>query len=323
MIVQLISFSIYAQTDLYPTSEYQVVKHNYYSLEYSESREHAVWVYYKLNSSFINGSAERKNNFKSDPMVSTGSAGKNDYKGTGYDRGHLCPAAAMKINQLAMDESFYMSNMSPQVASFNRGKWKSLEEQVRNWTLEENLMYVVSVPIFEANKGTFGVNNVTVLGYYFKAMYTPTDGGKMIGFILPNRKINDQLINYIVTIDEIENRIERDLFYALSDDLENKLESKKGNWAISKSKKSYSSNGGTATQCKGIAKSTGVRCRNKTKNENGYCHHHQSQDKSTNVNRTTTTTTSKSDGRCAAITKKGTRCKRKAASGSIYCWQHK
>lgn len=141
LILLLWSFNVlsYCQiigsADLRPASKTPVVKHTYYSLEYSETHEQALWVYYTLTPNYINGTAKRKDNFKSDPRIATGSAALSDYKGSGYDRGHLCPAAAMKINQSAMDDSFYMSNMSPQEPSFNRGRWKQLEEQVRNWVL--------------------------------------------------------------------------------------------------------------------------------------------------------------------------------------------
>ena len=114
-----------------------VINHNYYSVSYSEKYEQAEWIAYKLTSSMIAGYAERKNNFKEDPLATTRSATLADYKGSGYDRGHLCPAADMKISQEAMNESFYMSNMSPQNAGFNRGVWKRLEEKVR-YLVESN-----------------------------------------------------------------------------------------------------------------------------------------------------------------------------------------
>ncbi|MFW5700446.1 MAG: DUF5763 domain-containing protein, partial [Cyclobacteriaceae bacterium] len=78
----------------------------------------------------------------------------------------------------------------------------------------------------------------------------------------------------------------------------------------------------TATQCKGIAKSTGARCKIRTTNENGYCHHHQAQ-VNNNSNRKITPTQHNTSNRCQATTNAGTRCKRKAEAGSRYCWQHK
>lgn len=210
-------------SDLRPSSNTPTVKHSYYELEYSEQHEQALWVYYTLTAANINGTAKRKNNFKNDPLVPTKSASTKDYTGSGYDRGHLCPAASMTINQTAMDESFYMSNMSPQAPSFNRGRWKQLEGQVRDWVLKEKKLHVVTGPIFESNLGTLGAND-TVPGYYYKVIYDPTGEQKMIGFILPNRKIEGSIFEYVVTVDEVELRTGIDFFYALPDDVENRLE---------------------------------------------------------------------------------------------------
>lgn len=193
------------------------------SLAYSEAHEGAVWVFYHLTPDHINGTAERKDNFKIDHLVTTGSAALEDYVGSGYDRGHLAPAASMKINQTAMDESFYMSNMSPQHPSCNRGRWKSLETKVREWVITEGELYVVSGPIFKDNIETIGENEVTVPGYFYKVIY---DGeNKMIGFILPNEKCPDDLIDYAVSVDSIESLTGIDFFSILDDDMENSLES--------------------------------------------------------------------------------------------------
>lgn len=180
-------------------------------------------MFYHLTPEHINGTAERKDNFKIDPLVSTGSASLADYVGSGYDRGHLAPAAAMKINQTAMDESFYMSNMSPQHPSCNRGRWKSLETKVREWVIAEGELYVVSGPIFKDNIESIGENAVTVPGYYYKVIYDGED--KMIGFILPNEKCPDDLVDYVVSVDSIESLTGIDFFSSLYDNTENLLES--------------------------------------------------------------------------------------------------
>ena len=87
---------------------------------------------------------KRKNDFRIDPVVKTVSATPADYRNSGYDRGHLCPAGDMAFSEIAMSESFYMSNISPQVPSFNRGIWKTLEQKVRDWSLDMILqLYIV------------------------------------------------------------------------------------------------------------------------------------------------------------------------------------
>jgi endonuclease G len=172
------------------------------------------------------GAVDRKNNFRPDPLVTTGSASLNDYSKSGYDKGHLCPAADMSFDAQAMSETFYLSNMSPQVPTFNRGIWKKLEELVRSWSLQEDSLYIVTGPIFINNKESIGPDNVTVPGYYYKVIYDPMGTKKMIGFILPNKKGSGKLSNYSVTVDSVEKVTKIDFFHNLPDSLENMLERK-------------------------------------------------------------------------------------------------
>ena len=212
-------------SDLAPLSGGESVEHAYYKLAYSEEHEQALWVFYMLNVDMVSGKVGRTDNFREDPLVLTTSATLDDYKGSGYDRGHLCPAASMSYNETSMSESFYMSNMSPQAPSCNRGRWKSLETAVRNWVLTEDTLWVVSGPIFKDNLGTIGADQVTVPGYYYKVIFDPTETPKMIGFIMPNAKMPNDIEYYAVTIDKVEQETGIDFFPGLPDALENELES--------------------------------------------------------------------------------------------------
>src|SRR5450759_379891 len=324
LLILCLSNKSFAQ-DLLPTSTTgQIIKHTYYILSYSEPNEQAEWVYYELTPAFVNGSQPRKDEFRPDPMVSTGSAQLSDYRGSGYDRGHLCPAADMKLNATSMSETFFLSNMSPQDPSFNRGIWESLEATVRSWAITEGMIYVVTAGVLTSNKGKIGASGVTVPQYYYKVIYAPKGQGKMIALVLPNEKGTKQLPEYVVSVDSVESITGIDFFPALNDSIENALESHSDAslWTFSQYTSSSSSYKSTAVQCKGIAKSTGNRCKNMTTNENGYCNVHQGQVNGT-VNTTISTSPSSEDGRCQAITQAGTRCKRNAAAGSKYCWQHK
>jgi len=207
-----------------PVSSGQIVRQAYYTLAYSEENEQASWVYYQLNSENINGTQSRTDDFRSDPAVSTGSASLSDYKGSGYDRGHLCPAADMTQNKTAMSESFFLSNMSPQTAGFNRGIWSVAENQVRKWALQYGELYVVTGPIFKNNIGTIGANEVTVPGYYYKIVFDGND--KMIGLIVPHASSSKSLDEFVVTVDQIEQQTGIDFFEGLEDQLENNLEGK-------------------------------------------------------------------------------------------------
>ena len=115
------------------SSKNQIVHHTYYSLSYSEEHEQPEWVFYEIKNERILGLVQRANNFRKDDKISSNSSSLHDYKGSGYDRGHLVPAGDMSFSSTAMSESFLMSNMSPQYPSFNRGVWKKLESLVRKW----------------------------------------------------------------------------------------------------------------------------------------------------------------------------------------------
>ena len=210
--------------NLEPVSKGEIIKHTYYTLSYSEENEQAYWVYYVLTPELISGTQPRTDDFRPDPLVSTGSATLADYSGSGYDRGHMCPAADMALNKTSMSESFFLSNMSPQVAGFNRGIWSSVEDQVRNWALEYDGLDVSTGPIFKDNLGTIGSDQVTVPGYYYKVLYSEKKK-IMIGLILPNASSSKSLDQFVVTVDEIEKETGIDFFSGLDDKLENQLES--------------------------------------------------------------------------------------------------
>ncbi len=217
--------SIYVESEkaaLEPRSAGEIVRHSYYDLAYSEEHEQAFWVYYRLTAAQVDSPQKRAGNFRADPSVRTGSATPNDYKNSGYDRGHLCPAADMKQNIRAMSETFYMSNMSPQVAGFNRGIWSKLENQVRIWARKYTFVWVVTGPLFEKTLGEIGANRVTVPGCYYKIVYSEKNG--MIGFILPNQASSLPLDRFAVKVDEIEAKSGIDFFPGLPDSVENRLE---------------------------------------------------------------------------------------------------
>lgn len=211
--------------DFLPTPTKDIVRHTYYTLSYNEAYEQANWVYYSLTDSMIlNSGEERSNSFKMDKFVTTISAKSSDYTKSGYDRGHLCPAADMGFASVAMEESFLMSNISPQVPDFNRGIWKELETTVREWAIKERQLYIVTGPVFKNNKGSIGKEEVLVPGYFFKIIYDPTDEPKLIAFVFPNQKSDRLLTDFAVSTNEAEQLTGFDFFSQLPDDKENKLE---------------------------------------------------------------------------------------------------
>jgi len=323
----LSSSFLYAQEYIPSSSTGQVIHHAHYSLSYSEAHEQAEWVYYELTAfEASNNRYKRTDNFREDYKIRSESAGLSDYRGSGYDRGHLAPAGDMAFSNIAMSESFYMSNMSPQHPSFNRGLWRQLESLTRAWASEYSALYIATGAILEPNLRTIGANQVSIPNYYFKAImdYDETSGDyRAIAFILPNRKGKGSLQSYVVSIDNLESRTGIDFYPQLSDEVENRIEANydldNWNWSA-KSVKNYSSSSTVpAAQCRGNTKK-GSRCKNKTKNESKYCYLHESQinegeNKSAHEKRTTSV-------RCSGTTKAGSRCKRKTLSANGKCWQH-
>ena len=209
--------------------DHEVHSYNGFQLCYRETYEDAEWVAYTLTKDELNAVTDRSNKFKADTKISTGSAIPGDYTKSGYDRGHLAPAADLEWSVASMEDSFLMSNMTPQAPDFNRGIWKTLEEQVRTWAGKFGEVTVVTGPILEkaANEyKTIGKNEVAVPEYFYKALLAKdSDGNKIaVGFILPNQKCDGEIWDYAVSIDEIEKRTGLDFFSLLNDSEENSLE---------------------------------------------------------------------------------------------------
>lgn len=221
--------------------DHQIRNFTHYSICYRETYEQAEWSAYCLTKENLVKNVSRSNDFRIDPQILTDSATLSDYKKSGYDRGHLSPAADFSFDQNAMSETFYMSNMSPQKGSFNRGIWKYLESQVRFWADFFGRVYVVSGPILEKDASQYksiGENAVCVPEFYYKVILaplykdqndreTPLDAQSAIafGFIFPNTKCEGLLFDYATTVDEIEKRTDLDFFSLLDDEIEEKLES--------------------------------------------------------------------------------------------------
>lgn len=206
----------------------QVVKHLGYTLCYDENYEQAKWVAYRLTAGMCNNNEEeRTDDFREDKAIKTGSAIPEDYKKSGYDRGHLCPAGDMAWSEIAMSESFYMSNMSPQTPKFNRGIWKTLESQVREWAKKEEELYIVTAGVLEKGLPTIGdKNKVAIPKYYYKIVLDVFGKEKKaIAFVMPNEGSKQSIFDFAVSIDSVERLTQINFFPALPDAIENNLES--------------------------------------------------------------------------------------------------
>ena len=260
-------------------NEKSIVHHTAYSLLYSEEHEQAIWIAYELTSEETNKKFDRSDKFIVDPAIKTGSATTADYTGSGYDRGHLAPAADMSWSNQTMQESFYYSNMSPQDQSFNRGIWKKLEELVRTWAVDNESLYVVTGPILSDNLPTIGSNKVSIPKFYYKVIldYSQPDF-KAIGFIIHNQGSKADLSIFAFSIDKVEQLTGLNFYPNLPDKQENSLESliciSCWSWKANKpSKHEQNNKQSSSVQCSGITKK-GTQCKRMTLDPSGFCYQH-------------------------------------------------
>lgn len=203
-----------------------VVRHQYYSLSYSETHEQAEWVAYTLTKEQLTYEDRKRPYFIEDPKVPTKSADWRNYKGSGYDRGHLCPAGDRRFSKYAYNETFYTSNISPQRNDFNAGIWNRLEQKVRRWAKRYNSVTVVTGGVLEKNLPSIGEEDVSVPQYYYKIVSREVQGKiRVLAFLFPHMESSKSLKHFTVSVDRLERMTGIDFFKDLPDTLETKIES--------------------------------------------------------------------------------------------------
>lgn len=222
--------------DYLPTSTTgTIIKHKGYQLSYNEQHEQAEWVAYSLHKNDIVYTNHKRPFFIVDPKVRTKSADWRNYKNSGYDKGHLCPAGDKRYSKKAHDETFYTSNVSPQNHQFNAGIWNKLEQKTRYWAKKYNHLYVVTGGILEKNLKTIGKDRVSVPNYFYKIILDYTEPEiKAIAFLIPHKDSSKPLYEFVVSIDELEQKTGVDFFPSLPNSIENKLEANTNykNWSF-------------------------------------------------------------------------------------------
>lgn len=218
------SFDCLARFSYSPISHCdQTLEKTYYTICYAKEHRQARWVYYPLLLESIQGKQPRTNDFRSDPKLRFSPVSENDLSPTKYDRGHLVPAADMKLNYKSMSETFLMTNVSPQVASFNRGIWAQLEGQIRLLVEKYGDGFVVTGPVLTSGV-TKIIKNITLPSFFYKILYIPSKQ-KMYAFLMPNQSLKGQSIwKFQVSVDQIEQMTEIDFFADLDQPLQDKLE---------------------------------------------------------------------------------------------------
>lgn len=217
-----------------------------YELEYDKSKFHSRWVAFRFDGNTRAQSVGRSDEpFMDDPSLS--STLHIGYKGfgPGYDRGHLCASADRLYDRTANEQTFYMSNMSPQLSSFNQGYWVTLESQVqklgRSKTFSDTLYVVKGGTIKEGQIKSYitrnNGNKVAVPKYYYMALLKVKNGvyhsiafwmeHKEYGYSYNNKAPLSEIMNHAVSVNELEQLTGIDFFPNLPDATEEKVEDQK------------------------------------------------------------------------------------------------
>ena len=203
----------------------QIIHHKGYSLSYSEPHEQPEWVAYELKKSHLSNTNYKRPYFEVDNAVKTGAAHWRNYKNSGFDRGHLCPAGDRRYSKSAHDETFLTSNISPQKHNFNSGIWNKLEQKVRFWASKYDGVFVITGGVLKGKMKTIGDEDVSVPNQFYKVLIDNNAGKtKMIAFLIPHKASNKPLYEFVVSVDELETLTGIDFFSELDDAVENKLE---------------------------------------------------------------------------------------------------
>lgn len=207
----------------------RIVEHLAYTLSFNREHNNPNWVAWELTKVEAEGQLPRDDDFRPDPLLPENHQVETaDYKNSGYDRGHMAPAADMKWSSKAMSESFLMSNMCPQTHALNAGAWETLESACRRWAKNEGSVYIVCGPVYKkATPKTIGKDlKISVPDGFFKVVLSLREGKeKAIGFYFDNNKSKQSMERAAMSVDDVEALTGIDFFVNVNDRLEERLES--------------------------------------------------------------------------------------------------
>lgn len=196
-----------------------------YTISYNKETKCPNWVAWNLTAEHADGELARSNDYREDYDVPAPRATNDDYKGSSWSRGHMCPAGDNKWDADAMSDTFLLTNMCPQDRSLNSGLWNRIEMDCRKWAQKYGDVYIVCGPVFlKCEHETIGVNKVFVPEAFFKVILCLQGKPKAIGFVVRNnegKKKRDQFVN---TVDDVERITGMDFFPALPDSVEDVVE---------------------------------------------------------------------------------------------------
>lgn len=229
----------------YPKAEkkLEAVEHAAMVIGFDCDFKMASWVFHVLTPDVSFGNVTRTNDFRQDERVSCGSAVEADYflrsekpdgtyayDGFGFDRGHLAPSADFRWSATALSESYFYSNMSPQRPDFNRESWAELEGLLRRIVdYEKKTFYVVTGPVLrnDLHKVPRSIHGLLIPELHYKIIVDASEETpRGMAFLMPNKKADQRLSNYVVSIDSVERLTGLNFFPLLSAEKEKLIEAK-------------------------------------------------------------------------------------------------
>tara|TARA_Y100000768_G_scaffold370540_1_gene336442 strand:+ start:4569 stop:5402 length:834 start_codon:yes stop_codon:yes gene_type:complete len=215
-------------TELLPLkSSCQLLKNSTYYSCYQAHHRNPSWTLHELTRAQTSGQQSRSNDYRRDQRISD-AVEASDYRSSGFDRGHMVPAADRRKDKASMSETFLMSNMTPQRPEFNRGIWRVLEQKIRKDFLSlrrEDDVFVFTGAHLEKNLPQL-TTKISIPEFFYKIIFNASDL-KITSYLISNHRYSSsELESFRVSVDEIEELTGLDFFSHLPDRLELELESK-------------------------------------------------------------------------------------------------
>lgn len=209
-----------------PAAAEQILEYEGMRVSFNSQMHVPNWVCWELLGSEVGGETPRENKFYVDPKAD-GCPTNDDYRGSGFDRGHMAPAADFHWSPSAMHESFFFTNICPQEHNLNRGLWSKLEGKCRDWAKADSAIIVITGPVLTDTIDEYiGENGVAVPKRFFKVVVSPyVNPPRGIGFIVPNGYLKGGMQAAATTIDEVERITGHDFLDQLPDSVQNIIES--------------------------------------------------------------------------------------------------
>ena len=237
LLVGMMGYHYSCQRATYPTGQLEIpqftqsvtsqeIQHEAYTVSYNSDWLLPNWVAYELTAQEVAGDLPRTDHFYPDPMVVGKQAENSDYRKSGYDRGHMAPAADMKWSETAMRESFYFTNICPQIHNLNAGVWQDFEDRGRKWANQYGSVYIVCGPVVNKKAlGTIGENQVVVPDGFYKVFLIQNNGRyEALGLLFDHVSGRKKLKSYACPVDSVEQVTGIDFFPSLPNDVESRVE---------------------------------------------------------------------------------------------------